>query len=102
MDISFHYFAVKTVAFAAGFSEAEAQRIAEFSQFIDDFNWYTLRAAKDIPSCITSNPALDIVYNKTLHLINPVTTGFSDWFDMATLVTVPEVYGRALPFHPQR
>ena len=39
MDISFHYFAVKTVAFAAGFSEAEAQRIAEFSQFIDDFNW---------------------------------------------------------------
>lgn len=73
MDISFHYFAVKTVAFAAGFSEAEAQRIAEFSQFIDDFNWYTLRAAKDIQSCITSNPALDIVYNKTLHLINPVT-----------------------------
>ena len=44
MDISFHYFAVKTVAFAAGFSEAEAQRIAEFSQFINDFNWYTLRA----------------------------------------------------------
>lgn len=99
MDISFHYFAVKTVAFAAGFSEAEAQRIAEFSQFIDDFNWYTLRAAKDIPSCITSNPALDIVYNKTLHLINPVTTGFSDWFDMATLVTDRSQKFTVAPFH---
>lgn len=39
MDISFHYFAVKAVALAVGLSEPEAQRIAEYSQFIDDFDW---------------------------------------------------------------
>mgnify|MGYP000246603227 FL=1 len=38
MDITFHYFAVKTLALEAGFPGAEAQRLAAFSQFVDDFD----------------------------------------------------------------
>lgn len=63
MDISFHYFAVKTVARAAGYDEQKAQRIAEFSQFIDDFNWYKCRCAGNVPDYIKA-PNLDIVVNK--------------------------------------
>ena len=37
MDINFHYFAIKTLAYAAGFSEEDAQTIAYYSQQVDDF-----------------------------------------------------------------
>jgi len=40
VDISFHYFAVKTLALEAGFNNDEAQRIATFSQYVDDYNAY--------------------------------------------------------------
>lgn len=36
MNIEFHYYAVKYLAYMAGFTEAEAQSIAEISQFIND------------------------------------------------------------------
>ena len=80
MDISFHYFAVKSVALAAGLSESKAQRLAEFSQFIDDYNWYVYFEAENIPSYIR-DPQLDIDLSN--NLINPVTTGFSTISDMA-------------------
>lgn len=100
MDISFHYFAVKTVARAAGYDEQKAQRIAEFSQFIDDFNWYKCRCAGNVPDYIKA-PYLDIVVNKIKDttLINPVTTGFSDWFDMATLILDRSQRFTVSPFH---
>jgi len=102
MDISFHYFAVKTVARAAGYDEQKAQRIAVFSQFIDDYNWYTYLRVGNIPDYI-KNEKLDIVYNETLKLINPVTTGFVDWVDMATLILPrPQKYTvAAFHFIPQ-
>ena len=37
MDINFHYFVVKTLAYAAGFSEEDTQTIAYYSQQVDDF-----------------------------------------------------------------
>ena len=37
MNINFHYFVIKTLAFAAGFSEEDAQTIAYYSQQVDDF-----------------------------------------------------------------
>ena len=37
MNIDFHYFAIKTLACAAGFSEEDAQTIAYYSQQVDDF-----------------------------------------------------------------
>lgn len=98
MDISFHYFAVKATARAAGFDEAKAQRIAEFSQFIDDYNWYVYFRANNIPAYVKDNK-YDIVYNSTLGIINPVTTGFSDWFDMTTLILSRSQRFTVAPFH---
>lgn len=98
MDISFHYFAVKSIARAAGFDEDKAQRIAEFSQFIDDYNWYVYFHATNIPDYVKDDK-YDIVYNKTLGIINPVTTGFSDWFDMATLILSRSQKFTVAPFH---
>lgn len=85
MDISFHYFAVKTIARAAGYNEEKAQRIATFSQFIDDYNWYSYFRVGNIPDYI-KDERLDIINNEALKVINPVTTGFIDWVDMATLI----------------
>ncbi len=43
MNIDFHYYTVKTIAFYAGFSLEEAQDIAFYSQYVDDYNAYTPR-----------------------------------------------------------
>lgn len=37
MNISYHYYTIKTLAVKAGFSEKEAQIIAFYSQMVDDF-----------------------------------------------------------------
>ena len=37
MNIDFHYFVIKTLAYTAGFSEDDAQTIAYYSQQVDDF-----------------------------------------------------------------
>lgn len=98
MDISFHYYAVKSVALAAGLKENVAQRIANFSQFIDDYNWFAYFLAGNIPDYIKSNE-LDIVFNNLTGTINPVTTGFYDMFDMATLVLPRSQKFTVSPFH---
>lgn len=98
MDIAYHYFAVKSIARAAGYPEARAQRIAEFSQFIDDYNWYVHFLANNIPPYVKSDE-LDIVFNNMLGMINPVTTGFSDWIDMATLILPRSQRYTVAPFH---
>lgn len=85
MDLNFHYYAVKTVARAAGYNEEQAQRIATFSQFVDDYNWYAYFKANNIPEYM-KEPDMDFVFNEATSLINPVTTGFTDIIDMATLI----------------
>lgn len=37
MNINYHYFVIKTLAYTAGFSEEDAQTIAYYSQQVDDF-----------------------------------------------------------------
>ena len=37
MNLDFHYFVIKTLAYTAGFSEKDAQTIAYYSQQVDDF-----------------------------------------------------------------
>ena len=37
MDIDYHYYVIKTLAYTAGFSEEDAQTIAYYSQQVDDF-----------------------------------------------------------------
>lgn len=98
MDLSFHYFAVKSVARAAGYKEQQAQRIAEFSQFIDDYNWYAYFRAGNIPDYIKEEK-YDFVYNELLGIVNPVTTGFYDWVDMATLILPRSQKYTVAPFH---
>ena len=98
MDISFHYFAVKSVVRAAGYDEAKAQRIAEYSQFIDDYNWHDYFRAGNIPDYIKSDE-LDIVFNETMKIIHPVTTGFSDLVSMATLILPKSQKYMISPFH---
>lgn len=38
MNISYHYYTIKTLAVKAGFPENEAQQIAYYSQMVDDFH----------------------------------------------------------------
>ncbi|MDR0307245.1 MAG: hypothetical protein LBI42_10460 [Chitinispirillales bacterium] len=65
MDISFHYFAVKTLAYMAGFSDDEAQRIAEYSQYVDDYNWTSPRKCSKIPR-YAKLPQYDLVEKSLL------------------------------------
>ncbi|MDR3013649.1 MAG: hypothetical protein LBU70_10670 [Chitinispirillales bacterium] len=79
MDINFHYFAVKTIAKEAGFDEAEAQQVATYSQYVDDFNWIRYIDCKNIPDYIKDDSACDLYVSSPLTLnlnFNPLTTGF--------------------------
>ena len=49
MNISFHYFVIKTLACAAGFSEEDAQTIAYYSQQVDDFTKSSLMRVRQEP-----------------------------------------------------
>ncbi|MDR1183188.1 MAG: hypothetical protein LBK67_00140 [Coriobacteriales bacterium] len=84
MDISFHYFAVKTLAREAGFDEDEAQQIATFSQYIDDFNAWVYRRYGNVPEYIVNSDRYDLYLSNPLDPanFNPATTGFmsGSWF----------------------
>jgi hypothetical protein len=76
VDISFHYFAVKTLSCLAGFSDSDAQIIAEYSQFVDDYNWHDRQICLNIPTYARESN-LDLVNGLTFVIFNPATTGFS-------------------------
>ena len=56
MNIDFHYFVVKTLAYAAGFSKEDAQTIAYYSQQVDDFT-------KVSPMRVRREPPLYFIVN---------------------------------------
>lgn len=56
MDINFHYFVVKTLAYVAGFSEEDAQTIAYYSQQVDDFT-------KCLPMLVRQEPPAYFIEN---------------------------------------
>lgn len=100
MNISFHYFAVKTLARKAGFDESSAQQIAVFSQFIDDYNAYVYRRYSNIPYWAKLSPYDMYISSWTTPFnFNPVTTGFWDWVDLVTLVTPRSQKFTVSPFH---
>lgn len=100
MDISFHYFAVKTLALKAGFDAASAQTIAVFSQYIDDYNAYTPRNYSNIPSHFKSNTSpYDVYVSDSPANFNPPTTGFVDFLDLASLLLPRPQKFTVLPFH---
>ncbi|HEX2937316.1 MAG TPA: DUF6765 family protein [Ruminiclostridium sp.] len=95
MDINFHYFAVKTLARKAGFNENDAQVIAQYSQFVDDYNQYENLWLSDVP-----------VFARSLARKLPigwffytVTTGFDSWDDMARLVIPKYQREITIPYH---
>ena len=56
MDIDYHYYVIKTLAHAAGFSEEDAQTIAYYSQQVDDFTRYiTINVKQKPPAFFTDN-----------------------------------------------
>lgn len=73
MDISFHYCAVKVIALAAGFNEDDAQKIATFSQFVDDYPMdKKLDTGRVVPEF-----ANKICVDSENRIIQTVPTGFS-------------------------
>ncbi len=95
MDINFHYFAVKAAAASAEFNERDAQRIASYSQFVDDYNKYAYMIFSHIPDF-----AKHLAFKKAgFWIFNPATTGFTDWFDMLHLLTDKNQRNIVIPFH---
>ena len=75
MDIVFHYFAVKTMALKAGFSEPDAQIIAQSSQMVDDFDFTGYWRCNNVPDYIAKHPEkYDLCV--ALGFFNPAQTGF--------------------------
>lgn len=75
MDIVFHYFAVKTMALKAGFSESDAQIIAQSSQMVDDFDFTGYWRCNNVPDYIAKHPEkYDLCV--ALGFFNPAQTGF--------------------------
>jgi len=100
MDISYHYFAVKSLAREAGFTEGDAQIIAVFSQFIDDYNAYKFCNYSNIPNYAKKAP-YDIYIDRLWNPFNfnPVTTGFWDMVDLTLLITSRSQKFTVSPFH---
>ncbi|MDL2231974.1 hypothetical protein LJC63_00135 [Ruminococcaceae bacterium OttesenSCG-928-L11] len=96
MDINFHYYAVKAIAVRAGFDEADAQYIASYSQFVDDFDSSFVVMLTDVPE-YARYLALGSTWG--LYWFMPVTTGFNSWFDMAQLITHSNQKWIVTPFH---
>ena len=84
MDINFHYFAVKTIARFAGFSENEAQRIAGYSQFVDDYNPFLNYTFETIPDFMLGETAL-VSKSDGGYTLKTIQTGFPQTIDYAPL-----------------
>ncbi len=104
MDITFHYFAVKTLARLAGFPEREAQTIAEISQYVDDYAAYAYQRHSNVPDDLKTAP-YDVYMpgqdggKNTGYNFNPSTTGFASIFDYSVLTIANNQKNYVLPFH---
>lgn len=94
MDINFHYFAVKRIAAVAGFEEEEAQLIAEYSQFVDEYtdNKTYSFDLNDVPEYARS--LLD-----KKRCFQAVQTGFVSKFDYVKLMSKENQKNYLIPFH---
>jgi hypothetical protein len=81
VNINFHYFTIKALARISGFDEMEAQLIAEYSQFVDDFHQFLEEPIKC--SCVPESAKFlcKDIYDKELDMyvrkFIPVNTGFA-------------------------
>lgn len=95
MDKNYHYFAVKALAVRAGFTEPDAQVIASYSQFVDDFDTYRYLYFKEVPD-FAQYLAVKV---PTGWIFNPVTTGFNSFFDYTRLSMERYQKEILVPFH---
>lgn len=98
MNINFHYYTVRALAQLAGFPPEEAQLIAEYSQFIDDYaTRSTIRVTQKPPQeAIESGLAKPDGRNWKIEL---VTTGFMSTWDTAQLQWESVRRSMLIPFH---
>ena len=96
MDITFHYYTIKAAAIIAGFPEEDAQTIASYSQFVDDYSNYTPMYFKDIP---TFAQHLAKPQNDGGWTFHPVTTGFENIIETTRLLTPENQKNILIPFH---
>lgn len=87
---------MKTLAVKAGYTDDEAQTIANYSQFVDDFTNYNYMLLSAVPD-FARHLAKKIT--DSVWLFNPVTTGFESWFDMALLLLEKNQKNILTPFH---
>lgn len=95
MNINFHYFTVKTLCRVAGLCEEDAQIIANYSQFVDDYSVWENYKFLEVPEY-----AMHLVLNQTSpYEFYTVTTGFTSFIDDARLVIEKYQNEIAVPFH---
>lgn len=92
MDINFHYFAVKRIARVAGFEEEEAQLIAEYSQFVDEYTDDHSYYINEVPEYA------EILLNESGQF-QAVQTGFVSNLDYAALIRRENQINYLIPFH---
>lgn len=95
MDIRFHYYVIKTLAAKAGFLGEDAQLLAEYSQFVDDYN-----LDGEMPMGSVPEFARHLAREEgPLWRFACVTTGFRDAGDYAQLALRSRQRDVLLPFH---
>lgn len=96
MNINFHYHTIKAAAIIAGFSEEDAQTIASYSQFVDDYSRFKRILLKKVPPFAKH---LTTITEDGVLQFNPVTTGFENLFETALLILEPNQKNILIPFH---
>lgn len=104
MNISFHYFTVKTLCYYADLTEARAQNIAFYSQLVDDFNlsWLNFDSGfyvDEKPPAFFLNNKLALDTGGNTWFIYPVTTGISILQSAASLMNKKHQRLTLIPFH---
>jgi hypothetical protein len=101
MDIAFHYFAIKSLACAAGFNAGDAQIIAQFSQYVDDYNPTYPRRYSDVPQSLKDSGRYDLYISGAFNPFNfqPATTGFNAFVDFKDMATESFQRLTISPFH---
>lgn len=95
MNICYHYYTIKTLAIKAGFPEEEAQRIAYYSQMVDDFHLSNLVILKEQPPAFFLENNLAWQINDYEWVLMPCATGI----DFLKSLSVHYQEHTLVPFH---
>jgi hypothetical protein len=97
MNINFHYHTIKAAAIHAGFPEEDAQTIASYSQFVDDYSQFTPMHLKNIPTF--AQHLAQHHKAKDIWEFHPITTGFENLIETTRLLEPENQKNILIPFH---